>query len=158
MKTVRIGTFETNSSSMHNMCMCTEEDYQKFLGMEKFLNYETLHTLDELYDAFIKIYGKQDPNSYEREFVEKGLLGKLPSLETFKKALFYEDNFNYVDYDSDREEYNTDEDWIIANIQSYFYEQEIGNCHNFNMRGGMWYERFKDSFNGVVAFGYYGHD
>lgn len=30
MKQVRRGVFETNSSSTHSICICTEEDYQQF--------------------------------------------------------------------------------------------------------------------------------
>ena len=29
MKTIRIGTFETNSSSTHSITMCMESDYEK---------------------------------------------------------------------------------------------------------------------------------
>ena len=30
MKTIRLGTFETNSSSTHSMVICSEEEYEKW--------------------------------------------------------------------------------------------------------------------------------
>ena len=56
MKTVRLCTFETNSSSTHAICMCTAADYEKFKNMELFLHWETLQTAEELYEEFISIY------------------------------------------------------------------------------------------------------
>lgn len=35
MLQIRQGVFETNSSSTHSICICTEEDYQKFRSGEK---------------------------------------------------------------------------------------------------------------------------
>lgn len=34
----RFGVFETNSSSTHSICICTEEDYQRFLNGELVLD------------------------------------------------------------------------------------------------------------------------
>lgn len=34
MKQIRIGTFETNSSSTHSLVVCTEEEYNKWLKGE----------------------------------------------------------------------------------------------------------------------------
>ena len=34
MKTIRLGTFETNSSSTHSMVICTEEEYEKWANGE----------------------------------------------------------------------------------------------------------------------------
>lgn len=34
MKQIRIGTFETNSSSTHSLVVCTEEEYNKWLEGE----------------------------------------------------------------------------------------------------------------------------
>ena len=36
MKTIRIGTFETNSSSTHSITMCMESDYEKWKNGEMY--------------------------------------------------------------------------------------------------------------------------
>ena len=38
MKTVRLGTFETNSSSTHSITMCMESDYEKWKNGEMYWN------------------------------------------------------------------------------------------------------------------------
>lgn len=160
MKTVRLATFETNSSSTHAICMCSEEDYQKFKNMELFWKYERLATAEELYEEFIKPFNGDRANwdEWVIDLFDNGLCGKLPSIDLFKKALTAEEEFHYVRCNERRDEYNTEEDWIIANIQSWFSTENIGNESNYSFNGDYYYETFSDSFNGVVAFGYYGHD
>lgn len=157
MKTVRLCTFETNSSSTHAICMCTAADYEKFKNMELFLHWETLQTAEELYEEFISIY-KRDRSTWgehlENYFKNK-LCGQIPSFETFKKALMGTGEWSYVDEDC-RAEY-TDEEWVIANIRQSFISDSIGNVHNYYISDHYHYETFVDSFNGVVAFGYYGN-
>lgn len=155
MRTIRFCTFETNSSSTHAMCMCSVENYNKFLKKELFLEYETLHTLQELYDELVK-QCTLDPTNYYKDFFETGLCGKVPTIQTFQQVIMDESYWDYVDYEADREKFDTEDEWIIANIRSYFAEHNIGNVHNFNMRYGEWHDKFSDQFNGVVAFGHYG--
>lgn len=38
MKTIRMGTFETNSSSTHSIAICTKEQYEKWVHGELYLN------------------------------------------------------------------------------------------------------------------------
>ena len=38
MKTIRLGTFETNSSSTHSIAICTKEQYKKWRAGEFYLN------------------------------------------------------------------------------------------------------------------------
>ena len=38
MKTIRMGTFETNSSSTHSIAICTKEQYEKWTNGELYLN------------------------------------------------------------------------------------------------------------------------
>lgn len=35
---IRVGVFETNSSSTHSLTICTKEEYEKFKNSELFLN------------------------------------------------------------------------------------------------------------------------
>lgn len=39
MISIRRNVFETNSSSTHSICICTEEDYKKWLHREKLWDY-----------------------------------------------------------------------------------------------------------------------
>lgn len=55
MISVRQNVFETNSSSTHSLCVCTEEDYEKFVRGEtmyntwsdEFLSKESYENLDD---------------------------------------------------------------------------------------------------------------
>lgn len=38
MITIRRGTFETNSSSTHSICICTKDNYDKWVNGELYLN------------------------------------------------------------------------------------------------------------------------
>ncbi len=159
MKTVRFSTFETNSSSTHAICMCSEEDYEKFKDMKLFWNCGSITTAEELYDEFSKKYStpQSEWDDWKKCVWEKRLLGKLPSFELFKKAITESGEWNYIDEDA-RDDYDSDEEWIIANIQSMLAEDDIANASNYYYNGEWYYETFKSSFNGIVAFGYYGHD
>ena len=48
MKKVRLGTFETNSSSTHSICIVPTEDYDKWDKNEMFLSGNKLITKEEL--------------------------------------------------------------------------------------------------------------
>ena len=50
MKTIRIGTFETNSSSTHSITMCMKDDYKKFKNGEMYLYDEKLITPQEKFN------------------------------------------------------------------------------------------------------------
>ena len=39
MKVIRAGVFETNSSSTHSLCICTEEDFDKWKKGELYYDY-----------------------------------------------------------------------------------------------------------------------
>lgn len=50
MINIRRNVFETNSSSTHSICICTEEDYKKWQNGEKLWNYysDTLVDVDKV--------------------------------------------------------------------------------------------------------------
>lgn len=135
--------------------MCTEADYEKFQNMELFLHWETLKTAEELYEQFIEPFTgcSSTWNAGILETFNKDFGGKIPTLDTFKVALKGKDEWDYVN-DDDRDEYS-EEDWVIAKIRESFIGKSIGNISNFYKNDGYYYERFYDSLNGVVAFGYF---
>ena len=49
MINIRFGTFETNSSSTHSLCICTEDEYEKWKNGEMVYDddYQSLHPLTE---------------------------------------------------------------------------------------------------------------
>lgn len=55
---VRRGVFETNSSSVHSLCICSEDDYDRFKNGELFYNsYEQILTKnsdDMTYEDFLR--------------------------------------------------------------------------------------------------------
>ena len=99
---IRRNIFETNSSSVHSMTMCTEATWLKW---------------------------------------EKGLLVHDNMEERFRtKEEFYD-------------EFKDEEEYIEENFRFSFSPEEFDNkCYNYG------YETFRQSFNGVIAFGYFGHD
>lgn len=56
MKTIRLGTFETNSSSTHSMVICTEEEYEKWANGELYASrwYGGFKTKEEVMEDFKK--------------------------------------------------------------------------------------------------------
>ena len=83
MKTIRPSVFETNSSSVHTLCLCSEADYDKFTNKELFWKYENLVTLDEAYEEFCKYLAEHaDDGDYSLHSFDD----KVPSKELFEKA------------------------------------------------------------------------
>lgn len=92
---IRRDLFETNSSSIHSMTMCTEVDW---------LNWQ-------------------------------------------KGSLLYDwDNKEFVSQQVAEKE-NRIPEYLLSSPDEFFNEAESYG-----------YETFKDSFRGIIAFGYYGHD
>lgn len=78
MKKIRIGTFETNSSSTHVLVMCSQEEYDKFINGEiRYYNtYNSEGFVDENNPKF------DDAETYE-EF--------MPSEDDYLMEEFYEE-------------------------------------------------------------------
>ena len=66
MISIRKNVFETNSSSTHSICICTEEDYNKWENGEKLWDYysDTLVDINEVPEEERNTY---DYRSYEYE-------------------------------------------------------------------------------------------
>lgn len=56
METLRLGTFETNSSTTHAVTVMSKVDYDKFVAGLYYLNYENekIETTAEMYDQYKK--------------------------------------------------------------------------------------------------------
>ncbi len=80
---VRCGVFETNSSSVHSLCMCMESDYEKWKNGEMVLdrwNDELIPITDEIREEI--------ENSFENYFTyEKFFDYEYNDYETFASSI-----------------------------------------------------------------------
>ena len=122
MRTIRIRTFETNSSSTHSITMCMESDFDKWKNGEMYRDRwnESLVSKEEVEQEMAKL---------KEEFISER-----------------------PDYDKDDIDWEEQlEDYLNSDKEYYTYEE-------FNNYDYIEYETFEDSYDGVVAFGYYGMD
>ena len=64
-ETIRIGTFETNSSSTHCMCICSKEEYEKFLKGEMLFDNDNEELVDvNSVEAFQDYKEDEDEDDY----------------------------------------------------------------------------------------------
>lgn len=66
MKTIRIGVFETNSSSTHSMTIVTKDDYEEWTQGRKFLYDSWEDELVKIEDADCKTGGDKRFLTYEK--------------------------------------------------------------------------------------------
>lgn len=128
MKTIRYGSFETNSSSTHSITMCMESDFLKWKNGEMYWNRwdEKLVPKEEVEKEFAKIreeFISENPGFDENDEEWQEELEKY--INEDGKTYYSYENFNDYDY----MEYETYED-------------------SFKTPNG----------ETVVAFGYYGND
>lgn len=150
MKTIRQGTFETNSSSTHSLTMCSGSEFDKWKNGELF--YSESHdkfVSKEERDIILKKLVIMDKVSYENNSYEyKGVKFTYDDRDTL---IFTEDNLaeiteedieNYLDYEFDTYA-------CPMSYEQYFEQME--------------YETFSDEYktssgDKVIAFGYFGND
>lgn len=81
-KTFRIGVWETNSSSVHSMCMCTKDEFEKFQkgelvyyeGVDKLINPKEIDVDGD--------YGVYDYSNYWKYCKPDGCEGYIESYVT----------------------------------------------------------------------------
>lgn len=85
---IRYGVFETNSSSVHSLIMCSDEEYKAFEKHQLYYNpwEERFMTREELRETIVKLY-KRDKRWFEEawnEFLaEEGMEEAPASIEAF---------------------------------------------------------------------------
>ena len=60
MFSIRKNVFETNSSTSHSLCICTEEEYEKFKRGELFFHYGKLVSKQDLPKEYVELLEKLD--------------------------------------------------------------------------------------------------
>lgn len=154
MKTVRPNVFETNSSSTHEICLCTEADYEKFKKGDMLWVCSSLVPFDTIYERFKNELQNAEPGTYQHEMFVERFNSIIPSPEQFRKVI---ESNETIQYDDDpRSGFRNDDDYYAAGIMNWLYDSEVRGVNNFSHQHGDWYESFERRLNGVVAFGYFG--
>ena len=79
MKKIRIGTFETNSSSTHSLCIVSKEEYEKWVSgdllynsyKEKFVKNTVKNADDENNQTCKEFYEDESLEAFEQEYKTK---------------------------------------------------------------------------------------
>lgn len=134
MYQIRNGVFETNSSSTHSLCICTEEDFEKFKRNEVLWDKNVDELVpNDIFPKYInraKEYYQSQQDSYMKDWDE----------------LSEEDQLNFVIREFDESESG---DWILRN--KVLYSNWGDNLEAFS-------ERFTSpSGDKMVVFGEYGY-
>ena len=114
MRTIRIGTFETNSSSTHSITMCMESDFLKWKNGEMYWDswnnkLVTKKMVEEEYLKENPEVSKEDPDFKDK--LEEYLSDDDKIYYTYEE---FNDN-NYMEYETYVDKYNTPNgDTVVA--------------------------------------------
>ena len=147
MINIRTNVFETNSSSVHSLILCTANDYQAWVDGDKLLN---------IYYNDDWAWGHWDPKA--GKYVET-TVGMPSQFVTPEEAAHYDEYYPYPEMTEDSWGYRTD--FMDENGEYHdrkfltFEEYEKTYCWDF--------ETFNDTYitskgEEVVGFGYFGRD
>ena len=147
MINIRMGVFETNSSSVHSLILCTADDYRDWINGDKLLN----------------VYYNEDWawkhwNQDARKYVET-IKGIPPQFVTSKQAAFYDEYYPYPEMEEDIWGYVSD----FKDKEGNYHERKFMTFQEYHNSYGYDFETFEDSYvtpkgEEVVAFGYFGRD
>ena len=121
MKQIRLGVFETNSSSTHSMVICTEEQYEK-LGVEYFIKDYTAEILTRR--EAIKLFKENHAD-------EENLLSTLED-----DAIISLINRDYEAAGVDKEVFNFDYDDPIGDVEDWAGEYLELDVNKFTTPSG----------------------
>lgn len=135
MYQIRNGVFETNSSSTHSLCICTEEDFEKFKRNEVLWD----KNVDELV-----------PNDISPKYINRAKEYYQSQQDSYMKdwdELSEEDQLNFVIREFDESDSG---DWILRS--KALFSNWGNNLETFK-------ERFTTpSGDKMIVFGEYGYD
>lgn len=136
MINIRVGVFETNSSSVHSMVLCTADDYRDWLNGNK------------LYNVYYNNYWPEDKNG-------------APQFVTLEEAAQYDKHFPYPE--NHAENYYGGWDLEFQDENGNYCDRMFITAKEFERFYGYDFETFNESYTTpggeeVIAFGYYGHD
>ncbi len=144
---IRRGTFETNSSSVHSLTLCSKSDYERWSYGELF--YEPYGR------GFVTLEEVVNSEEFEKTEVSKHIKDNLSLFKEMAYAyeeLSYDDDYMRIINKRSEELNNT--------IKDEIRDMEVYSIDSFFARND--YETFIESKNidsvNVVAFGYFGRD
>jgi hypothetical protein len=114
MRTIRIGTFETNSSSTHSITMCMESDFLKWKNGEMYWNRwnDELVSKETVEEEFLKEntgVSKEDPDFKDK--LEEYLNDDDKTYYTYEEF----NGYDYIEYETYVDKYNTPNgDTVVA--------------------------------------------
>ena len=114
MRTIRIGTFETNSTSTHSITMCMESDFLKWKNGEMYWNRwnEELVPKEIVEEKFLKEntgVSKEDPDFKDK--LEEYLNDDDKTYYTYEEF----NDYDYIEYETYANKYNTPNgDTVVA--------------------------------------------
>lgn len=160
MKTIRVGTFETNSSSTHSITMCMEEEYKKWENGELYyIPYNNEFVGKETRDRILRervLYEKIDVDNRNNTLNYNGKTigfdGWKDKLEKIKE-FYTEENLSEVTQEEIDEYLENEDDTLSLPLTCEEYDDYIGER----------FEMFNEELETpkgekVVSFGYYGND
>ena len=135
MINIRTGVFETNSSSVHSMVLCSANDYEDWVKGKK------LYNVNYNYNGW--------------HYIE------APLFVTPEEAAEYDSNYPYPK--EHQENYWGDWELDFQDEEGNWHERQFITAEEYGRAYSCMYETFDDSFTTpggeeVVAFGFYGHD
>ena len=120
MKTVRLGTFETNSSSTHSITMCMESDYEKWKNGEMYWHRwndelvskeEVEKEMAKLREEFIADNPDFDENNEEWKEKLEQYINEDKTYYTYEEF----NDYDYIEYETYVDKYNTPNgDTVVA--------------------------------------------
>ena len=120
MKTVRRGTFETNSSSTHSITMCMESDYEKWKNGEMYWHRwndelvskeEVEKEMAKLREEFIADNPDFDENNEEWKEKLEQYINEDKMYYTYEEF----NDYDYIEYETFVDKYNTPNgDTVVA--------------------------------------------
>ena len=118
-QTLRLHTFETNSSSTHNMIIIPDEEYAKWENNELFY---IMYDWGKSAELIKKNNGRRLYNKQELE--DAGLFDDMPKPEDYNKEYQYEDDYNDWLRDND---FITCEQWDDRELEADHTEYTTKN-------------------------------
>lgn len=150
MQTIRKGVFETNSSSTHSICICTDDEFTKWKNGQMYYIYDKdkLITPEE-YDILVRRWLIDEKSKCDWDARTQEFNGKIYSLKD-DEELYSPENLNLFTTE-EVEEFKQGLDYYDKGLTYDEYYDDIN------------YETYEETYttpsgDKIVAFGYYGNN
>lgn len=147
MINIRAGVFETNSSSVHSLVLCTQDDYRAWINGDKLLNVY-------YHDNWAWKHWDQDAHKYVE--TTKGM---PPQFVTPEEAAYYDEYYPYPPMEDRGWGYSTD----FIDENGKYHERKFLTFREYQESYGSDFTTFEDTYitpsgEEIMGFGYYGYD